>query len=166
MNIRLFSCDCNHQTKEITAQIGTLVHFVGHLVGNICTLHAINTQTDCRITQFLRIYTGSNNFFVHAVRYPHDIFRRCLTHLAQINFNIRQILHQCQISRHKLKIICRDFIAFFDILLHQMHGKRMNNHAIVNLNHKILAFEQMWRPFCQQRTGKRHKAAGITKCLF
>ena len=107
------------------------------LLCDMSSLHRIRTQRHRLLVLFLRLNIRDNAFFVHAVRNVNNIVHGGICRCLGIELDIIEAIQQCQIPGCKLEFVGCNFISLSGILIHKMHGQRMYNHTVVNLNHKL-----------------------------
>ena len=59
-----------------------------------------------------------------------------------VDFNIINAVQQGQIPGRELEFVHRDLVAFFSKLVYEAHRQRVNDNAVVNLNHQLRLVEK------------------------
>ena len=147
----------HHQAEKVALDIGAAVGFGGQLGRHIGALHGVGSQRRRLLIKLFAVNIGNNALFVHAVGNFHRIVHIFVGNCFAVDFDIINIVHQLQIAGRKLKFIDCDLISFLRKLFDKMHRERMNNHAVVDLNHQLVFVKELRRFLHQQHGGKGHK---------
>ena len=107
------------------------------LLCDIGSLHRICAQRHRLLVLLLRLDIGDNALFMHAVCNVNNIMHGGICRCFGIELDIVQTIQQCQISGCKLEFVGRNLISLPGILIDKMHGQRMYDYTVVNLNHKL-----------------------------
>ena len=120
-------------------------------------LHGIGAQRHRLLIVRLAVDIGDDALFIHAVTDLDGILHGGVRRGLDIQLDVINGVQQGQIAGGELELIDGDPIALLGVLLDEVHGKRMDDDAVVDLDNQLRAVKQPGRFLHQQNGGEGHK---------
>ena len=127
------------------------------LLGHPPALHQVRLHNKGLLIQVLRVNTGGNALFIHAVGQLHNIANAGVGHRLKIDFDIVKLINNGKIPGGKLEVVYRQTIAVLGVALQKPHSQGMNDNILPHLNHQVAVGKELGGLFHQQGGGKGHK---------
>ena len=121
------------------------------------SLHRVGAQRYRFLIVRLAVDVGDDALFIHAVTNFDGILHGGIRRSLDVQLDVINGIQQGQIAGGELELIDGDPIALLHILLNEVHGKWVDDDAVVDLDDQLRAVKQAGRLFHQQNRGEGHE---------
>ena len=107
----------------------------GQLGRHIGTLQPVRPQGHRPLVQLLVVDVGDDTLDVHAVGDLHRVADGDFAGVLGVDLDEVDIIQQGEVPGGELELVHRDAVALPGKLLNQVHGQRVDDHRVVDLDH-------------------------------
>ena len=157
LHVGLIPGDGHHELEEIALDIRAAVGLGGELARHIGPFHPVRPQGHRPLIGLRILNVGDDALDIHAVGHLHRVADGDLGGGLGADFDKVDVVQQGKVPGGELEVVHRHAVSLPDILLHQMHGQRVDNHRVVDLNHQVALVKQPGGLLHQQHGGEGHK---------